>query len=106
MRLAIGYYVVSVPCKSRWRCGIQLQVVNSLSSFLEGHGSRVIDVEDDIEERELDLRESVTCLCHWRMGILTRSEASSLGIRHSAAILSRAPEEATLAAIMSSDPGG
>jgi hypothetical protein len=34
---------------------LQLQVVNSLSTFLEGHGSRVIDVEDDIEERELDL---------------------------------------------------
>jgi hypothetical protein len=39
-------------------------------------------------------------------GRLTKSEASSLGIRHSAAILSRAPDEATLAAIMSSDPGG
>jgi hypothetical protein len=27
----------------------QLQIVDSLSTFLEGHGSGVINVEDDIE---------------------------------------------------------
>lgn len=37
---------------------------------------------------------------------LTRSEASSIGMRHSVAIFSRAPEEATVAAMMSREPGG
>lgn len=37
---------------------VQLEIINPLSSLLESHRSRIIDIQNDIEEGDLDL---VTC---------------------------------------------
>ena len=42
----------------------QFQIIDPLSSFLKRHGTRVIDVEDDVEEGELDLGECVSTRQH------------------------------------------
>jgi hypothetical protein len=85
----------------------QLEIVDSLTTLLEGHGSRVIDVEDEVEQGDFDLPiEHQFHFLEISKCRLTRSIAISMGNFQSAAIFSRAPEEATLAAIMSSEPGG
>jgi hypothetical protein len=34
---------------------LQLEIVDALSALLESHGPRVVDVEDHVEQRDLDL---------------------------------------------------